>query len=45
MISKYYKRIKRNLEFKYSDILKSTELIRGTAGRIRKTFWDHETHE
>ncbi len=36
MISKYYKRIKRNLELKFSDILKSTELIRGTAGRIRK---------
>jgi len=36
MISKYYKHIKRNLELKFSDILKSTELIRGTAGRIRK---------
>ena len=36
MISKYYKRIKRNIELRFSDILKSTELIRGTAGRIRK---------
>ncbi len=36
MISKYYKRIQRNVELKFSDILQSTELIRGTAGRIRK---------
>lgn len=36
MILAYYKRIKKNLELKFSDILKSTELIRGTAGRIRK---------
>jgi len=36
MISKYYKQIQRNVELKFSDILQSTELIRGTAGRIRK---------
>ncbi|MBC8491748.1 MAG: hypothetical protein H8D42_04230 [Candidatus Marinimicrobia bacterium] len=36
MISKYYKRIQKNVELKFSDILQSTELIRGTAGRIRK---------
>lgn len=36
MISEYYKRIKRNVELKFSDILKSAELIQGTAGRIRK---------
>ena len=36
MILAYYKRVKKNLELKFSDILKSTELIRGTAGRIRK---------
>ena len=36
MISEYYKRIKRNVELKFSDILKSAELMQGTAGRIRK---------
>ncbi|RZB36126.1 MAG: hypothetical protein SRB2_02477 [Desulfobacteraceae bacterium Eth-SRB2] len=36
MISKYYKQIQRNVESKFTDILHSTELIRGTAGRIRK---------
>ena len=36
MISKYYKKIQKNVELKFSDILQSTELIRGTAGRIRK---------
>ena len=36
MISENYKRIKRNVELRFSDILKSAELIQGTAGRIRK---------
>ncbi|MEA3361158.1 MAG: DUF6516 family protein [Thermodesulfobacteriota bacterium] len=36
MISERYKRIKRNVELRFSDILKSAELIQGTAGRIRK---------
>ena len=36
MISKHYKRIKRNVRLRFSDILKSAELIRGAAGRIRK---------
>ena len=36
MISDYYKRVKENVELKFSDILRSAELIRGTAGRIRK---------
>lgn len=36
MISKYYKQSQRNVELKFSDILQSTELIRGTAGRSRK---------
>lgn len=36
MISEYYKRIKRNVELKFSDILKSAELMQGTAGRIRR---------
>jgi hypothetical protein len=36
MISAHYKRIKGNVERKFSDILKSAELIQGTAGRIRK---------
>ena len=36
MISEYYKRIKRNVELKFSDILKSAELMQGTAGRISK---------
>ena len=36
MISEYYKRIKTNVELKFSDILKSAELMQGTAGRIRK---------
>ena len=36
MISEHYKRIKRNVELRFSDILKSAELIQGTAGRIRK---------
>ena len=36
MISEHYKRIKGNVERKFSDILKSAELIQGTAGRIRK---------
>jgi len=36
MISEHYKRIKRNVERRFSDILKSAELIQGTAGRIRK---------
>jgi len=36
MISAHYKRIKENIELRFSDILKSTELIQGTAGRIRK---------
>ena len=36
MIADRYKRIKRNAELKFSDILKSSELISGTAGRIRK---------
>ena len=36
MISKHYKQIQSNVELKFSDILQSTELIRGTAGRIRK---------
>jgi len=36
MISEHYKRIKRNVELKFSDILKSAELMQGTAGRIRK---------
>lgn len=35
MISDYYKRIKENIELKFSDILKFAELIQGTAGRIR----------
>ena len=36
MISDYYKRVKENVELRFSDILRSAELIRGTAGRIRK---------
>ncbi|MDP2644383.1 MAG: DUF6516 family protein [Desulfobacterales bacterium] len=36
MISEYYKRIKTNVEAKFSDILISAELISGVAGRIRK---------
>ena len=36
MISEHYKRIKGNVERRFSDILKSSELIQGTAGRIRK---------
>ena len=36
MISKHYKRIKRNVERRFSDILKSAELIQGAAGRIKK---------
>ena len=36
MISEHYKRIKENIELRFSDILKSAELIQGTAGRIRK---------
>jgi hypothetical protein len=36
MISEHYKRIKGNVERKFSDIFKSAELIQGTAGRIRK---------
>jgi hypothetical protein len=36
MISEYYKRIKENVERKFSDILMSAELIQGAAGRIRK---------
>jgi hypothetical protein len=36
MISEHYKRIKSNVELRFSDILKSAELIQGTAGRIRK---------
>jgi len=36
MISEYYKLIKRNVERRFSDILKSAELIQGTAGRVRK---------
>ena len=36
MIPEHYKRIKKSAELKFSDILKSSELIRGTAGRIRK---------
>jgi|LGVF01.1.fsa_nt_gb hypothetical protein len=36
MISEHYKRIKRNAKLRFSDILKSAELIQGTAGRIRK---------
>jgi hypothetical protein len=36
MISAHYKRIKGNVERKFSDILNSAELIQGTAGRIRK---------
>lgn len=36
MILENFKRIKRNVELGFSDILKSAELIQGTAGRIRK---------
>ena len=36
MISEHYKRIKENIELRFPDILKSTELIQGAAGRIRK---------
>ena len=36
MISKRYKQIRRVVESEFSDILKAAELIRGTAGRIRK---------
>ena len=36
MISEHYKRIKENIELRFSDILKSAELIQGTSGRIRK---------
>ena len=36
MISEYYKRIKDNIELRFSDILKPAELIQGMAGRIRK---------
>jgi len=36
MISDHYKRIKKNIECKFYDILKSAELIHGTADRIRK---------
>ena len=36
MISEHYKRIKRNVEAEFSDIIKSSELISGVAGRIRK---------
>ena len=36
MISAHYERIKRKVELGFSDILKSAELILGTAGRVRK---------
>ena len=36
MISEHYKRIKKGVEAKFSDILISAELIQGVAGRIRK---------
>ena len=36
MISEHYKRIKRNVEAEFSDIIKSSELILGVANRIRK---------
>lgn len=36
MISGIYKRIQLIAELKFSDILKSTELIKGSTGRIRK---------
>jgi len=36
MISEHYKRIKRNVEAKFSDILMSAELILGIADRVRK---------
>ena len=36
MISEHYKQIKKIVELGFSDILKSAELIQGTAGRIRK---------
>lgn len=36
MISEHYRQIKESVECKFSDILKSSELIQGTAGRIRK---------
>ena len=36
MISEYYKRIKDNIELRFSDILKSAELIQEAAGRILK---------
>ncbi len=36
MISEIYRRIQLIAELKFSDILKSAEMIQGTAGRIRK---------
>jgi hypothetical protein len=36
MISKLYKQIRRVVESEFSDILEAAEVIRGTAGRIRK---------
>lgn len=36
MISEHYRRIKGNIESKFSDILKSAEFVQGSAGRIRK---------
>ena len=36
MISKRYKQVRRVVESEFSDILEAAELIRGTAGRIRK---------
>jgi len=36
MISEVYRRIQLIAELRFSDILKSAEMIQGTAGRIRK---------